>query len=95
MKKIIIVMSMALLILFSGCTGIERTYVHGTEKIVLSPDSTYHWYDLKTGDVWVGKYEETQDTILIILDSPLPSMPLQKSKTDTNLTYKSDVWELQ
>ncbi len=94
MKKIIIVV--ALLILFSGCVGngTERTYVHGTEKIVLLPDYTYHWYDDRDY-VWTGRYEETSDTILIILDSPLPSVQFQKSKTDTNLTYKKDVWELQ
>ena len=79
----------------SGCVDIvstERTYISGNDKLVLS-GNTYHWYD-HYGYVWTGRYEEDATTILIILDSPLPSILMTKENNNT-LKYKNDVWEMQ
>jgi hypothetical protein len=85
-----------LVLVLSGCidAGLtERVYQGGGDKIVLSPDYTYRWYDTGHNYVWTGAYKEDSKTILFILNPPLPA--IEMTKNGTNLTYHNQLWVLQ
>ena len=89
MKKLIVILILA--VLLSGCIGIERTYYNEdnpNNTFTLKTDGTYQL--ISEGYVWTGKYEESKDTLILHLDSPLPSVVLQKSGKNWSYTRNDE-----
>ncbi len=96
MKKIFSISILIILLSISGCVTTElteRIYACDGDTITLSTDHTYKWTDIEHDYVWTGTYQEDENTVIIILDSPLPSIEMKK--VGTNLTFRKDVWVLQ
>lgn len=87
--KILIIISILIALLISGCVGEERTYYNEdnpNNTFTLKTDGTYQL--TSEGYVWVGKYDESEDTLILRLEPPLPSVVLHKN--DKNWSYTRD-----
>ena len=89
MKKVIVIL--ILVALLSGCVGGERTYYNEDNPdntFTLKTDGTYQL--VSEGYLWVGKYDESEDTLILRLDSPLPSIVLQKNGKNWSYTRNNE-----
>ena len=85
MKKIILLL--ILMALLSGCVEEERTYYNEdnpSNTFTLKSDGTYQL--ISEGYMWVGKYDENEDTLILRMDPPLPSVVLQKNGKNWSYT---------
>lgn len=99
-KSIAMLMIIVGAILLSGCIELkqERTYLfQDNSKIVLQSDGNYRWISSPKHDgyVFLGKYQETDEEILIIMQPPLPSVPFKKQDGGKTITFKKDSGVLQ
>jgi hypothetical protein len=68
-----------IIVIVAGCLDSDRTYKNTTDPnntITLKSNGGFEWKD--DGYVWVGKYEETEDHVVLVLSPPFPSIQFQK-----------------
>ena len=90
MKKIIVIL--ILVALLSGCVGEERTYYQENKpnnSLVLHSDGTYQL--ISNGYVWTGDYEENENTVILKMSPPLPSLVAEK-QGDNLIDPDGDKW---
>ncbi len=89
MKKMILIF--ILVALLSGCIGKERTYYNEdnpNNTFTLKTDGTYQL--VSEGYVWTGKYDESENTLILHLESPLPSVVLQRNGKNWSYTRNDE-----
>ncbi len=77
MKKMVVIL--ILVALLSGCIGEERTYYQEKKpnnSLVLHSDGTYKL--ISDGYAWTGDYEENENTVILKMSPPLPSLVAEK-----------------
>lgn len=89
MKKLIAIMILATLL--SGCIEKERRYYNEdnpNNTFTLKTDGTYEL--ISEGYVWTGKYDESENTLILHLEPPLPSVILNKNGKNWSYTRNNE-----
>lgn len=89
MKKLMVIL--ILVALLSGCVGKDQTYYNTdnpNNTFTLKSDGTYQL--VSEGYIWVGKYDESEDTLILRLDPPLPSVVLYKNGKNWSYTRNNE-----
>jgi hypothetical protein len=89
MKKVIVIL--ILVALLSGCIDKERSYYNEdnpNNTFTLKTDGSYQL--VSEGYVWIGKYDESEDTLILHLEPPLPSVVLNKNGTNWSYTRNDE-----
>lgn len=93
MKKLMVIL--ILVALLSGCIDKERIYYNqdvANDTLTLKTDGKYEL--IVEGRMWIGEYEESEDTLILRMQSPFPSFVLHKEGENWRYTNgkSTDLW---